>query len=237
MVRFTDMRTFGKTAAAGALLALAAAPAVAPGQGNKPPKPPRGTPALTLDARPTTVVFGEATAITGRLSGTSSDANTTVRLEADTTKPYGDSYDRTGLTARTANNGRYSFSVRPTLNTQYRAVAEASPPVTSPARLVLVRPRVGLVLSDPTPRRGARVRFSGSVTPAHDGRTALIQRRGSTGRFVTIARTTLQDAGDARSRYSRRVRIRRDGAYRVKVAGDDHHVKGFSRLRTIDVHG
>lgn len=222
-----------------ALAALVALPAVAPGQGQKPPKPqrPPGQGALTLDAKPTTIVFGEATAIEGRLSGTSNDAGTTVRLEADTTRPYGDKYDDTGLTTRTEPNGRYAFSVKPALNTQYRAVAQASPPVTSNPRLVVVRTKVGLIVSDTTPRRGRRVRFRGTVAPAHDGGTALIQRRTSTGAFATVARTTLVDAGDAVSRYSRRVRIRRDGVYRVKVPGDTDHVNGFSRLRTLDVHG
>lgn len=219
--------------AAVALVALAAAPAVAPGQG----RPPRDQPSLTLDARPTTVVFGSPSTLTGRLQGSSRDRGVRVVLEADDSRPYGDSYRNTGMVTTTAPNGDFSFAVTPPQNTQYRAVAQASPPVTSGARLVVVRMRVGLVLSDPTPRRGARVRFSGSVTPAHDGRVVLIQRRGSTGRWATLARATLRDAGDQRSRYSRRVRIRRDGVYRVKAPGDADHVNGFSRARTIDAHG
>ena len=231
-----DMKT-SRIAPAVALLAFAATPAVAPGQGGKPPKPPKGAAGLTLDARPSTVVFGGTTTVDGRLSGTSNDVGVTVRLEADTTRPYGDSYRDTGLTTQTASAGRYSFSVKPALNTQYRATAQASPPVTSNARLVVVRMKVGMILSDSTPRRGQRVRFRGSVTPAHDGRAVLVQRRTSTGAFRTVARTTLRDAGDARSTYRRGVRIRTDGVYRVKVPGDDDHVNGFSRARRIDVGG
>ena len=52
-----------------------------------------------------------------------------------------------------------------------------------------------------------------------------------------MVRTKLRDAGSAKSTYSRRVRIYRDGVYRVKVAGDGDHINGFSRLKTIDVHG
>lgn len=221
------------------LAVLVVAPAVAPGQGSKPPKPPKppGGAGLTLDAKPTTAVFGAPVAITGRLSGTSSDANTVIRLEADSTRPYGDRYDDTGLTARTAQNGRYSFSVKPAQNTQYRTVAQSSPPLTSNARLVLVRMRVGLIVSDTTPRRGQRVRFRGTVAPQHDGGQALIQKRTSTGGFRTVARATLVDAGDQVSRYSRRIRILRDGVYRVKVRGDADHVNGFSRQRTLNVGG
>jgi hypothetical protein len=193
-----------------------------------------------LDAKPNPVVFGSATTLSGQLSGTSR-AGVTVRLEADDAAPFGDAYKQvttptgTPLTATSDQAGRFTFSVRPQRNTQYRAVAQASPPVTSAPRLVLVRPQVGLVLSDSTPRAGTLVRFRGTVRPAHDGRTALIQRRSSSGRFVTVARTTLRDAGTVYSRYSRRIRVNRDGVYRVKVAGDADHVNGFSRTRTINV--
>lgn len=204
-------------------------------QGQKPDKPAKGTQAVSLDAKPNPVVFGAATVLSGRLTG-GATGGVTVRLEQDTTLPLGDTFTPAGVTATTANNGTYSFAgVKPAQNTQYRVTAQASPPVTSAPRLVNVRMRVGLRLSDRTPSRGARVRFSGSVLPAHDGRTALIQRRSATGRFVTVARTLLRDAGDERSTYSRRIRVFRDGVYRVKVAGDADHVNGFSGRRTIDV--
>jgi hypothetical protein len=99
---------------------------------------------------------------------------------------------------------------------------------------VLVRPLVGLLVSDRTPRTGSLVTFRGTVRPAHDGRTVLIQRRTSTGSFTTVARTSLRDAGTTYSSYSRRIRVNRDGVYRTKLAGDADHVNGFSRAVTID---
>ena len=223
----------GAMAAIAATAAAAAVPAVAPGQGNRPPR----NAAVTLDVRPTTIVFGEAATLRGRLSNTQPEAGVTIRAEADDTRPYGDSYRNSGVTTRTGPSGNFTVEVKPAVNTQYQVVAQASPPVTSGARLVVVRPRVGLIVSDSTPRRGRRVGFSGSVAPAHDGAVALIQRQTSAGRFATVARTTLRDAGETLSRYSRRVRVRRDGVYRVKVAGHDDHVNGFSRERRLDVHG
>ncbi|CAA9501592.1 MAG: hypothetical protein AVDCRST_MAG67-1923 [uncultured Solirubrobacteraceae bacterium] len=213
-------------------LALAFVPAAA-AQNNSPNKPKDA--AITLAADPTTIVYSGATTLSGRVSGAST-GGVTVRLEADTTRPYGDSYKPTGATATTDASGKYTFALKPLVNTQYRAIAQASPPVTSAPKLVLVRMLVGIKLSDSTPARGRLVTFSGSVYPAHDGRSALIQKRSSTGRFVTVARTTLRDAGDARSTYSRRVRVR-DGVYRVKVSGDGDHINGFSRARTINVAG
>lgn len=216
------------------VLALTLAPNVfAQGNPNRPQQPQRPT-GLTLDARPNPVVFGQPTELSGRLTG-GDVSGVAIRFEQDTTRPYGDSYQPTMLTATTANNGRYSLNVRPALNTQYRATAQSSPPLRGGARLVLVRTRVGLRLSDSTPSRGSRVRFSGSVLPAHDGRPALIQKRSPSGRFVTVARTSLRDAGTLRSAYSRRVRVYRDGAYRVKVPGDSDHVNGFSRTLSINV--
>jgi len=204
-------------------------------QGNKPPKPPPGQSAVTLDARPNPPVFGQVTTLAGDVTGKDS-GGVKIRFEEDTTRPYGDSYKPSALSATTANNGKYSVSAKPLVNTQYRATAQASPPVTSAPRLVLVRTLVGLRVSDRTPRRGSLVTFSGSVFPAHDGARALIQRRTRSGSFVTLARPVLRDAGTAKSTYSKRLRVRSDGVYRVKVASDGDHVNGYSRTRTLDVH-
>ncbi len=227
-------------AVATALLVPAAAladhkPGHAPGGGGG-----GGAPAISaLDAKPNPLVFGSGTELSGRLSGGGA-GNVNLRLEIDTTRPYGDAYrTATGptgapLTATSDNNGRFTFAVRPRRNSQYRAVAQTTPPLTSAPRLVLVRPQVGLIVSDTTPRAGSRVRFRGTVRPAHDGRNVSIQRQTSTGGFTTIARTVLRDAGTTYSSYSRRLRVNRDGVYRVKFSGDADHVNGFSRLITVD---
>ncbi|CAN5287111.1 hypothetical protein BH20ACT16_BH20ACT16_04080 [soil metagenome] len=220
----------------GLTLALALAPAAMAAKPPKPPNQPKPATAITLDAKPAIVTFTGATELSGRLSGTQSNS-VVVSLEQDDSRPYGDSYKATGTTTTVANNGTYKFAVKPLLNTQYRVVARDSPPVTSPAKLVRVRMRVGFNLSDTTPARGGLVRFSGTVLPAHDGRTVSIQKRSPSGRFITVSRTTLRDAGTAKSAYSRRVRVFRDGVYRVKVAGDGDHINGFSRLRSINVPG
>ncbi len=193
----------------------------------KPPKPPQGAPALTLLASPNPIVFTKPLTLSGRLGGTTPLAGVKVSFEQDQTRPYGDSYKPTGLVAITTNNGSYSFGLKPAKNTQYRAVAQASPPVTSPPRLVNVRPLVGLKVSTRTPRAGRSVRFSGIVLPARTG-TALVQRRGSKGSFVTVARAALR-ASSPGSAYAVRARVRRSGEYRVKVAGNSVFVNGFSR--------
>jgi hypothetical protein len=207
------------------LLALLAVPAAV--AQKKPPKN-NGNAALTIDAKPNPIVFSSPVALTGKLSGGSA-GNVGIKLQKDESRPYGDGYVDTGVSGTTKNNGTYAFSVKPGLNTQYRVVAAKTPAVDSPGRLVLVRPRVGLK----TATAGSKVRFSGSVYPALDGRSVLIQRRSPSGRFVTVSKTTLQDAGTTRSSYAKSVTVSRDGVYRTKVPGDAKHVNGFSTTRTV----
>jgi hypothetical protein len=159
-----------------------------------------------------------------------------VDLEADP-YPFNDNEFAKSAETTTDANGDFRFEAQPQLNTRYRAVAKTSPPVTSEPATVLVRLSVTRAVSDKTPRMGVRVRFRGKVCPEHDGKTALIQRRTSSG-YRTVARATLEDiAGDPCSRYSRRVRIRRDGVYRVRVpSGDADHAPGVSRRVRLDAH-
>ena len=62
------------------------------------------------------------------------------------------------------------------------------------------------------------VRFSGFVLPAYNGKVVQIQRKTRTG-FKTVAQTTLGAATPlgtvARSKFSKGLRIRKNGTYRV----------------------
>lgn len=224
--------TFASLAATGCLVVAGAGVATA----AKPPKPPtgNGASALSIDAAPSTLVFGSASTLSGKLTGPQA-AGVVVRLEQDTTAPYGDRFVPTAKTATTAANGTWAIAVRPTANTLYHVVAQTAPPVTSPVKRVNVRPLVRLSLSDSTPRRGSLVRFSGAVAPQHDDRRVLIQRRGSDGVFRTVVSAALNDAGSSRSTYAKRLRIRSTGVYRTKIAQHADHTNGYSPLRTVTV--
>jgi hypothetical protein len=126
------------------------------------------------------------------------------------------------------------------VNTRFRVEAKVAPPATSAEVLVNVRAKVSLRLSDRTPRRGQRVRFSGSVLPAHDGTPVKLQRRTPAG-WRTVATPALKPApalnGVARSTYGVRLRVRASRAYRtVFVPGDGDHVRGKSAKRRARVH-
>jgi plastocyanin len=89
--------------------------------------------------------------------------------------------------------------------------------------------KITLKVSEKTPREGRRVRFYGSVKPADDGKVK-IQKRGRGGKFKTVARATLKDAG-ARSTYSRRLRVKADGVYRARFGS------ALSARRRLNVSG
>jgi len=195
--------------------------------------------AVTIGATPTTVTFGRATTIAGQVTGPG-NAGVQVTLEEDPF-PFGDGFKATTLTATTDASGNYTVAVTPSLNTHYRVAAKTSPPVTSGEVAVNVRVKVSLKLSDSTPAAGQVVRFSGLVLPAHNGKTVQIQRRTSSGRYKTIATTTLVATkpanGVERSKFAKRIRVRSNGIYRARVApGDGDHLTGLSTRRRVKVH-
>src|SRR5918999_122753 len=111
-----------------------------------------------------------------------------------------------------------------------------SNPVTLTGKVkTAVAPLVGLRVGDRTPRRGQRVRFRGTVRPQHDGTRVAIQRKRRDGTWATVATPRLRDAGDAYSRYTKRLRIRRTGTYRTVIAAHGDHAEGISRERTLTV--
>jgi hypothetical protein len=204
--------------------AAALAALVAPSaQGAPPPQ------TLTMSASATTVKFGGTVTLSGKLAGGKFDTkNVTVRQD-----PFPiDGFANAG-NATTNATGDWSLAVTPTANTRYQA---RSGKADSPAVDVMVRPAISLKLSDRTPKRGQRVRFSGTLCPEHDGVAIALQRRTATG-WRTVAKPVLADvAGATCSSYARSLRVRRDGAYRARFLGDADHVAGNSRLRRAGVH-
>lgn len=183
---------------------------------------------LTIAVEPNPVVYGGSVTISGRL--TSADrAGKSVALLSDPA-PF-DTFARVA-NAATAQNGTYSFLQKPLVNTRYRT---RQGNIESPIFTVLVRTRVGMRVSDRTPDRGERVRFFGRACPEHVGSLVRIQRRTAAGRWATVARTRLREATTACSRYSRRVKVRTDGRYRVTVARHTDHARGISRTRFLSV--
>lgn len=191
-------------------------------------------PAVTITAKPRTVKFGNKVTISGQVTGNPAVA---VELEA-LPYPFSGGFS-TIVEGETNAAAEYSFFALPSVNTRYHVSAKASPTVESADVTVNVSPRVGLRLSDRTPARGQRVRFRGSVVPAHDGATVRIQRKTSSGwrtvKTDVLATSTPLD-GDSRSKYSTRLRIRRSGTYRTVLPKHADHARGKSVKRSVTVH-
>lgn len=218
-----------KISAALALCLACAGPAVA----AKPPKGGQPNNNLTIKASVASVNFGRSIS----LSGTSKNipAGTVVEVHQNP-YPYA-GFKATGKTGVVDPMGNYAIAgVVPQVHTQYRVVAKTSPPMESGTVFVRVSLKVSLSVSDLTPKRGALVRFFGTVAPAHDGKSVLIQKKTATG-YKTVTRTTLLDNGAATSKFSKKLRVRATGTYRVVVlSGDEDHDNGTSRTRTLKVH-
>jgi hypothetical protein len=196
--------------------------------------PPGGN-AITIAAAPASIAYGNASALSGQLVGPK-NANVKVTLQSRPSSPAGAPFTD-AATDTTDAAGNYGFGVVPLVNTDYQVVANTKPDVTSPVQRVKVRWALTLRLSDATPRRGTRVRFSGRVKPAHDGASVLIQRRTKTGKFRTVTSALLKPSTTAgESVYSKRLRIKRSGVYRVRVLGDGQHATATTKRHRIRVH-
>jgi hypothetical protein len=192
----------------------------------------QGAPApqtLTMTASSATVKFGGSVTLSGKLAGGKFDGRSvTVREDPF---PVG-AFSNAG-SATTNATGDWSLVLKPTANTRYQA---RSGKADSPAVDVMVRPAITLKLSDRTPARGQRVRFSGKLCPEHDGVAVELQRRTATG-WRTVAKPGLADVpGTTCSSFAKRLRVRRNSAYRTRFPGDADHVAGNSRVRRARVH-
>ena len=204
--------------------AAALAALVAPSAQGAPPAQ-----TLTMSASATSVRFGDTVTLSGKLAGGKFDAKkVTVRQD-----PFPIDGFATAGDATTNATGDWSLALKPAANTRYQA---RSGKADSPAVDVMVRPAISLKLGDRTPRRGQRVRFSGTLCPEHDGVAIALQRRTAKG-WRTVARPVLADvAGATCSSYARSLRVRRNSAYRTRFRGDADHVVGTSRVRRATVH-
>jgi hypothetical protein len=217
-------RRISLMAAAGALILIA------PSAGQAAPPIPSS---VTAAAAPSTVLYGHAVSISGKLTAKTVSGVSVTLMAA----PYPYTSFAKLATTTTDGTGLYHFAPAPKLNTEYRVMAKSKPPATSQTLVVYVRTKVGFNLSTTSPKIGAHVRFSGTVTPAHDGQLVLIQRRRANGTFSTVTRTRLSHTiSGAFSTYRVTMAIKANGTYRVVKSHDGDHASGVSRTLRITVH-
>ena len=133
--------------------------------------------AVTLAASSPTVVYGGSTMLQGAVS--SRRANETVTIFA---RPYGQLSFIEVARVLTTTGGFWAYSTKPTALTAYRVHYRGAP---SSEVAVQVRPKVTLMYS--------RGRFTTRVTAGRSfaGRSVVLQRRTSDGRWLGVTRLKL----------------------------------------------
>jgi hypothetical protein len=190
---------------------------------------------VVLAATPNPVLFGAPTTLGGTLTGTG-NAGRSVVLQANPF-PYTQGFANVTNAQVTNPQGGFSFPLLSVpLNTQYRVLMTDRPDVVSPIVPVSVAVRVTTHTKRYHASRGVRIRFSGIITPARDGAQFAIQRRLRDGTWKTIGGSAARHRNASTSRYSKRVRIRRTGSFRVFVGTAGDYTSNVGRTVRIRVH-
>jgi hypothetical protein len=170
---------------------------------------------VSLAATPNPIRIGGSTTLAGVLSGTG-NANRQVQLQANTW-PYTAGFQPVGNNQVTNASGGFAFTLLAvTVNTQYRVLMPAKPGVVSPVVVLGTTNKVTRHAKVHRGLRRGRIHFWGTIRPALDGAAVYIQklRRGV---WVNIGQTAAKHTSKGISRYSKRVRQKHGGRYRVLV--------------------
>ncbi len=152
--------------------------------------------------------------------------------------PYTTAFATVGNPQVTGSSGAFAFPLLGvTTNTQYRVISTGGKTVTSEIVTLGVAVRVTTKVSSHHVRRGGHIRFSGTVRPAKVGALFSIQKLNSKGAWVTVAGGVSTGGGTTFSRYSKRVKIRRGGSYRVFMGvADGFQVSSIGSTISIKTH-
>jgi hypothetical protein len=142
---------------------------------------------LTLTANPKSLVFGESTTLSGRLTKTASVEGISGKEVILEHKPAGaGEFAPLGNPATTNADGDFSFTnVRPSKNTEYRArfagdQASKLNASTSNVQLVKVKIKLTVTVTPTTVKLGEKPVISGVVRPVHTGSVKVTIKRGTT---------------------------------------------------------
>jgi hypothetical protein len=170
---------------------------------------------VSLIATPNPVPFGKPTTLQGILSGTG-NAGRTVVLQVNPF-PYTQGFVNAANAQVTNAQGVFSFPLLSLpVNAQFRVLMTNRPGVVSPVIVAYSKVRVTAHRQVSHTHRGKIIRFYGSVTPANDGARFAVQRF-SKGHWRTVTGGVTHHHSATSSAYSKRVRIRHSGSYRVFV--------------------
>jgi hypothetical protein len=188
---------------------------------------------VTLGGSPNPVRTGRATTLAGVLSGTGS-AGRQVILQANPF-PYTQGFLTIANPQVTTTTGSFAFPIlSQSVSTQYRVLMPNKPEVVSPIVIVGTSVRVTTRTSTRRGRRSGRIRFRGTISPAVDGSEVLIQKWRN-GNWRNVGRTFARNAGSKSSRYTKRIRQRRGGRFRVLANLEGEHVPSAGHTKRLRV--
>jgi hypothetical protein len=185
---------------------------------------------VSLAANPNPVAVGGITTLSGVLSGTG-NAGRDVVIKSNPW-PYTQGFLPVGNTLVTNADGSFSQTIASVpVNTQFLVQMPARPNVISPIVVVGTTVKVTRDVDIDRGERRGRLRFTGRVTPAVDGRAVLIQklRQWGGGGWFNVGRTFTRHTGGDSSRYRKTITQRKGGRYRVVVVMDDKYASSASR--------
>jgi hypothetical protein len=186
-------------------------------------------------AVPDPVTFGSTLTISGALGGTNKGSRTVVLQER--AFPYTAAWQPAANPQLTNDQGGFAFPiVALPVTTQFQVYDQGKPSVASAIATVGVAYRISGRSSTRHVKRGRSILFSGTMRPGLSGVQVRIQRQHS-GRWSTITHTLSRHRpGATDGKFSKHVRIRRGGSYRVEAVGAGAYVSGSSVPFTIRTH-
>src|SRR3954465_6026530 len=183
---------------------------------------------LTLNANPNPIVFGAGSTVAGQLTGTG-NASKQVLLQ-QRAFPYTACFANVGNPVVTDANGGFTFAALGLPATTQGRVQTADKKVTSPVATVAVAVKVETRVGTYRITAGKRLRFSGVIHPGREGAQYAVQKLGRSGQWVPVAGGVTHKGSETFSGFSRRVRIRHSGRYRIFVRiVDGNFTSGIGR--------
>ncbi|MBE1608418.1 hypothetical protein [Actinopolymorpha pittospori] len=192
-------------------------------------------PVLTFTASPTTLTYGAAVTMSGRLTDPAGAAVASARVHVQY-RSIGTTTWKTLVSGTTSSTGQITTSIKPSGTRDFRLLADAVgqlPSVTSPVRRVNVAPKITAALAGKSSiLLGQTATVTGSLAPSHPGHAVLLQAYYS-GAWHTVKSATLSSS----STYSVSYTPTSKGArtFRVYHSADTDHLAGVSPNLTLTV--
>jgi hypothetical protein len=191
-------------------------------------KTPEAPTISTIAASRNPAVFGSPVVISGFLVGPRGGGGKQVALEANDF-PFTAGFQQLGNTVVTAADGGYNFVIGAFATSQLRVVDRSDPSIVSPTLTHNVASKLSLHATRSKKHKSV-IRFSGTAAPHGSTSAIVIQRRTKKGGWknVKVALPHGKD-GAKRDHYSRRVKARRGGRFRVYSRPANGYAEGLSK--------